>query len=364
MRRDLTADKFDGPFVPGLSGPQVGDQRLDLPRWSPPYRGYFEIRQVGEIVGGTSNVAFPVLYEPGGSTAPATTDGEGIWSSRATSHIMRFTVHLPDVSASELFCGEAPTYVATNATVNAFVTGQPVCYSRWAEVLYFVWANGDSTTANSSGQSLPLYSLRRRIRQLAPQGTFVASGLSQSAAAQEVVKYPGLALVPIQVAAMPGPNNWSIKMLGPGDVTVPSNRVGTAARFAHAEAQCGQRALRDRRRHPGHRCPLVRGQGGLVQQRDLQRDIRRQLAGAVLDRGQQRRRPVRQCSNLDVEQHASRLFDTWYKFADVNCGQRIDHEQWISLGRRCRTRSRLESTSVPCRFGSASTTARPNRRGR
>ncbi len=106
FRRDLTSEHFDGPFIPGRSGPRVGDQRLDQAGWVPPTKGYFEIRQFGEVSG--SNPLIPVLYEPGTAViTPNVADPEGIWSSRATNHIVRFTVKLPDLPAAELHCAGA-----------------------------------------------------------------------------------------------------------------------------------------------------------------------------------------------------------------------------------------------------------------
>lgn len=220
IRKDLSAEHFEGPFIIGRSGPRLGDQRMDQPGWMPPPVGYFEIRQVGE----NGNIATPTLFEP---LANPVTDGEGLPSTRATSHILRFTVKLPDVPASELFCTEAPGFVANNPSTNAFQTGQPVCYSRWAEVLYFLWPNNDVTAASVNGASVSLYSLRRRVRQLAPQTTgLLNTYASQTQAVQEAQRYPGLALMPVPAPAPGLPNQWGIIMLGPDAVTNPNNRVG------------------------------------------------------------------------------------------------------------------------------------------
>jgi type II secretory pathway pseudopilin PulG len=220
MRRDLASEHFDGPYILGRSGPRLGDQRLDLAGWMPPQYGYFEIRQVGE----NGIITTPVLFEP---LANPVNDGEGIPSTRATSHIVRFTVKLGDLPAAELFCTEAPNFVANNAQTNSFQTGQPVCYTRWAEVLYFLWPNGDVSTASANGPSLTLYSLRRRVRQLAPQTTGILNLYqSQTLAQQDVARYPGLALMAVPAPAAGQPNQYGIIMLGPDAVTNPNNRVG------------------------------------------------------------------------------------------------------------------------------------------
>lgn len=229
LRKDLAAEHFAGPFIPGRSGPRLGDQRLDLPGWVPPSGGYFEIRQVGE----GNNVIVPVLYEPGPNPLPpnvgnsiARNDGELLWSTRATSHFVRFTVNLGDVSASEMFCAEAPPIVCNLPATTAFPnTGFNVCYSKWAEVTYFLWSNNDSTTASAGGQSLPLYSLRRRVRLLAPK-TIVVDGLGPSKKVQideYLSRFPGIALQPYQM--VPNQDKFGVKMLGPEAVTIPGNRL-------------------------------------------------------------------------------------------------------------------------------------------
>jgi hypothetical protein len=217
MRRDLATEHFSGPFIPGRSGPRLGDQRLDLAGWVPPHRGYFEVRQLGNP---------PVIVEP---IANPVSDGESLYSTRADTHVMRFTVHLPDLPSAELYCTAAPPAIVNDPDVNAFppsppaLIGDGLCYSRWAEVVYFLWPNGDVTT-QTANPSLTRYSLRRRIRLLAPQSKPVGGVMNQAQAAQLVISYPELALKAVQ---LPPPNvgQYIVMFMGPEAVTDPQNRV-------------------------------------------------------------------------------------------------------------------------------------------
>jgi hypothetical protein len=231
MRRDLTLEHFGMPFSSGLSGPRVGDQRLDQPGWTPSKLGFFEVRQFGE----NNNPLFPTLLEP--FAAPAT-DPEGLASSRATSHVMRFTAKLPDLAAADLYVADAPSYqfgadtssgvpvptfIDTNPRVNSFPSLTGRVYSRWAEIQYFLYANGDSTTPNIGGTSLPLYSLRRRVRVLAPAGvTF--DNVPAATATNTMLQYPELPLFVLGPgSAMP--NTLMVRFLGPDDVNNPNLRM-------------------------------------------------------------------------------------------------------------------------------------------
>jgi len=226
MRLDLAAEHFDGPYIGGRGGPRVGDQRLDLAGWMPPPKGYFEIRQF-------PNGLFPnqtVVFEP---TTGQLTDGEGLPSSRADTHVMRFTVKLADLPAAELYSAELPPTVTVidptsgnpvqvpfgnHQSINAFPTGQPIVYSRWAEVQYFLRPNGDATPATNNGPSLPLYSLRRRVRLLATNQGVTFPPMPAAQAAQLLAQYPDVAMARISAA----PNNTVIlRVLGAEDVSNP-----------------------------------------------------------------------------------------------------------------------------------------------
>jgi prepilin-type N-terminal cleavage/methylation domain-containing protein len=226
IRRDLEAEHFDGPFTPGLSGPRVGDQRLDRPGWTPPARGYFEMRQ---FLNGLNQTGY---IEPIANPVP---DSEGLASTRSDTHFLRFTVKLPDVPAAELYCAElqkAPVPAGEpfaddtnpNTKFNSYpIPGSTLVYSRWAEIEYWLQPSpGDVTPATNNGPSLQLYSLRRRVRLLAPAGKtyLVATGRSQ----QLMTLYPDVAMFgPMGPGPVPG--SELLRVLGPDDVNNPTFRL-------------------------------------------------------------------------------------------------------------------------------------------
>ena len=56
-RKDLGSDHFAPPFGSSRGGPHVSDQRLNQVGWQPPYRGYFEYRQLPDpITGGACDL--------------------------------------------------------------------------------------------------------------------------------------------------------------------------------------------------------------------------------------------------------------------------------------------------------------------
>ena len=123
LKRDLNAAHFDGPFQPGLSGPYLSDQRLDLSGWTPPAAGFFHARQ-GYVNGS------PTYYE-----AP---DADGVYSSRATQHLLHFTVVLPP-GADDLFSAAAPSDQNLLAAIALPAGG--LFASRRAEVCYYLQPN-------------------------------------------------------------------------------------------------------------------------------------------------------------------------------------------------------------------------------
>ncbi len=215
IRKDLTTEHFSGTFIPGRSGPRLGDQRLDQAGWVPPDKGFFCIRQYSASV-------------PEPTPLPlARFDGEGLTSTRSDSHVLHFTSHLADVPASELYCASAPATTPGNAFP---VPGQNVFYSRWAEIMYFLAATGDTTPANSSGVSLPIFSLRRRVRLLAPETAPVINHNNNTyiwttqQAAFHIATYPEVAfqMRPLQP---PVAGQVLVYIFGPDAVTNPDNRM-------------------------------------------------------------------------------------------------------------------------------------------
>jgi len=169
LRKDLWADHFEGPYGTA-GGPHLVDQRLDLPGYRPPFRGYFELQQQTRS-----------LYEPGGiykpfgtqfpPASPATprpyTDAEGLFSTRSATHRMRFTVRLPDGPATELFCAQFHPFFTADPRVNAFPNSSGVMYSRWSDVRYMLFAQAGDTTGGTNPQQL--HTLIRNLRLMPPR---------------------------------------------------------------------------------------------------------------------------------------------------------------------------------------------------
>ena len=155
LKRDLTSEHFGGTFRPGFGGPYVRDQRLDLSGWTPPDQGYFQI----------------VQPSPGNWEG---IDSDGLWSTYAVDHSLRFTVKLSGAREQDWFyafpaSGNVfPTPVLNNGDPNfnrPDSSNNSGVATRWAEVSYFLSSNG----FNANGSAL--YNLYRRQSGLLPTQT-------------------------------------------------------------------------------------------------------------------------------------------------------------------------------------------------
>jgi hypothetical protein len=216
IRRDLANDHF-GPPYGTFGGPKVANQQMHLLGWTPPEVGYFEIDTAGapHLFGlyKGSSIAEPFVLP--------VTDGEGFYSTRsapARQHSLRFTVRVPAGAPGELFSAEfePSARLLADPRINEFPNpAPPVIYSRWAEVTYFL-----ETTIDWVSPNVPLHTLYRRVRLLAPTS---GSGID--------IPYDNAAIYP----AFPGktPSNLMVerypgvaieefaggfRFLGPGDV--------------------------------------------------------------------------------------------------------------------------------------------------
>jgi prepilin-type N-terminal cleavage/methylation domain-containing protein len=211
LRKDLGSDHFGPPFDSGRGGPNLSSQRLDQVGWQPPRAGYFELVQLQDLFTGTTSVREPTL-------APGI-DGEGLTSTRATRHSMRFTVRLPEGPATELFAARFSNYFTSDPRANAFINPQQILYTRWAEVVYFLSATTDPSGAGqpaAGGSGLPLWTLRRRIRLLPPEN--VDLGPMTVAQANPILadcaKYPDDVIQPYLVPT-PDPAAVIVRFPGP-----------------------------------------------------------------------------------------------------------------------------------------------------
>jgi type II secretory pathway pseudopilin PulG len=216
MRRDLSAPHFAND-TDAYHGPALSQQRLDLYDWSPPKEGFFRIWQ-----GSASNAA------PNSSVnAPANVlegiDADGIPSYRVTNNYLHFTVRLPATGRDQVFATQAlptsyytlvsPDYLRGNATT-PYPEG--VFYSPWAEVAYFLQANGQSAGGT------PLYTLYRRQKLLVdsrPPNTMTAMSVASPSFS------PGSQFVDMSTYH-PSANGTQMMLNIPADVTAPLRRFG------------------------------------------------------------------------------------------------------------------------------------------
>jgi hypothetical protein len=286
MRKDLGGDKFGPPYGSARGGPRLSDQRLDQSGWTPANSGYFEMRQLGE--GPAGNLAS--ILEP---FANARTDGEGITSTRAVNHKMRFTVRLPDGPQTDLFAAQFLSTFTADSRVNSFINAQSIMYTRWAEVVYWL----EPTVGEFASGGLQLYSLRRRIRLLPPTSVDY-NNLPLAQAMQLVgsyyVSYPNVPKYPDVIAPIiVTPNPIPAQPSRSGSFEQSRRRLDTDVCRQHETAAVraanvgdsapvldrGRRSD-DRRRRRANGRVVVRHQARLVQQRDVQHRGAEQLAAA------------------------------------------------------------------------------------
>ncbi len=236
MQRDLSAEHFGGNFQTSLSGPYVADQRLDQFGWMPPEQGYFEIRQ-------------------GSEGALEGFDADGLWSTQAVDHSLRFTARLSGRREEDWFYAypdnpspPGPALPANWGDVNFNRT--PGIATRWAEIAYFLYPNGK----NANGTTLyALYREQKAVQGLAttPAVNPVSSDLSRMGVigngynSTTTVTSPGLRGIQYPLAPSPAPKfgddilvtdviSFEIKVLwstGPASVGLIAPRQGAGTYY-------------------------------------------------------------------------------------------------------------------------------------
>ena len=187
----------------------------------PPYRGFFRIQQEG--------ISTPEGTGVDLDTIPCTrADG-----STGKGHILHMAVKLPGTRQDRAFTANLPNafwdttdpnygnapYPALRSTqfltnLQSSKNDYPV---QWAEVAYFLNPTSTGTTASGTTQ---LYSLHRRIRILTADDNTGISWLPYQAA------LPGMSCNRVIPPSPPAPPGTGKFLNGPGDITVPDNRLG------------------------------------------------------------------------------------------------------------------------------------------
>ena len=201
LQSDLAATHLENQVGEPLKVSAIRYDRIQTgePAARPPHRGFFRLQQ--EDLAVTTNV-------------PEGNDPDGIPSSRATNHILHMTVKLPGTRQDRAFTANltgASAIVTASLSQTSLINLEPsnlrYC-SQWAEVAYFLNPTSTGTTAGGT----PLFSLHRRIRVLTKNDDTGISWSGNQATA------PGMSCSPV----LPSKN-----LNGPGNITVPDNRLGT-----------------------------------------------------------------------------------------------------------------------------------------
>ncbi len=162
IRQDLSAPHFNGSFLPGMQGPNLRDQRLDLIGWRPPTGGFFRIHQHSSS------------YYSEGADLDGLYSTIGPNSGAAFSDQIHFTAYLSGNDNGKYYSGYAdqtnPNFGNDIFDLPAYnfptSSGTRLFATQWAEIAYFAVANGTSTFGAGVAGSLPLYTLYRRVRLL------------------------------------------------------------------------------------------------------------------------------------------------------------------------------------------------------
>jgi prepilin-type N-terminal cleavage/methylation domain-containing protein len=206
LKQDLAAEHFSesrGVY-------RLSDLRLDLgdPNFPPPTRGFFRI----------------MTPEPTNAAERSEgTDGDSNGSSRATNHVLHFTVRRGGETRADIFAvplpfqTPGPTQVSANPWASSMLgrvfpvdlqsltpttstTG--TFFTEWAEVAYFL----TPITGETTSTGLPLHNLRRRqwvivTRDKDPQDFTFPTGMTQAAVPEFATSLNN----PYNPAAMPAP---------------------------------------------------------------------------------------------------------------------------------------------------------------
>src|SRR5262249_10909490 len=210
IRRDLVADHFSGKK-------RLSD--LDFFGDGPSREGFVRIWQGSAL---STNPAAPYFLE--GS------DGDGIPSTRATDHILHFTVKLRGNGRQDFFVTDISTDPqAFTAPLGWALTGSPdsryqsmgTYTCQWAEVCYFLRLNGDSAAGT------PLYTLYRRHRLALPDNDAANWRSGTTWTIDRLIQPPrSWAYAEISCKPKTDPSNPTIYFNNPTDLTVPQRRSG------------------------------------------------------------------------------------------------------------------------------------------
>lgn len=219
LRRDLSAYHFEDEAG---NHPQFSAVPRTVP-WDGSKKGFIHIRQ-------------------GSAGIPEGVDADGIPSARATDHILGMTAKLSGKSISDVFAARTTTPIILNAGSQNLLdfAFDPLQYvSEWGEVYYFLRPTS-VFTKEANGASIPLWTLYRRQRVLAPNAILLSNtpGPTLVAHDPDITSSVGLALAQQPLPPVP-PQLPQFLLAGPESLTasvpptpptpgvfIPANRLG------------------------------------------------------------------------------------------------------------------------------------------
>jgi type II secretory pathway component PulJ len=210
LERDLSNSHLTDPSD---SPVRVSSNMVTNTSWTSPNHGYLSILQ-GSMPTTTANAPY---YQEGTE--------DGLTSFRATDHVLQLTVQLSGKSPQEAFfapasgvmsAGGAPVATMPGVSLTDYDPSGQQLVSRWAEVSYFLKQTSIQTVGDPTQglQSLPMYTLYRRQRVLAPVAVPLAAGFNPA-------DYPDLSTSVAQTTPV-----VQYQLNSPDSLTTVANRLG------------------------------------------------------------------------------------------------------------------------------------------
>jgi prepilin-type N-terminal cleavage/methylation domain-containing protein len=235
LRRDLTADHFEGKR-------RISDASF----WTlgPPREGFFRVWHGTSYVD-PRNPPPPAILPPSDwRNFIDGRDGDGIPTTRATDHIMHFSVKLRGNKPQDFVSAKVPTQMLQtpstffNFAPDARYQTGPDYSSQWFEVMYCLRQTGTTVVPDSpaGGPGTPLYVLIRRQLVVVPDNTqlnwgptaqqFRVSNASQLSQYAEVSCQKKTNSLSPNALLFPQDVGDPLHFNNPTDLTIPARRFG------------------------------------------------------------------------------------------------------------------------------------------
>jgi prepilin-type N-terminal cleavage/methylation domain-containing protein len=232
LRRDLAADHFEGKR-------RISDDSF----WTvgPPREGFFRVWHGTFYVNPLNPPPPAVLPRTDWRNLIEARDGDGVPTTRATDHMLHFSVKLRGNQPQDFVSARVPAQMLTvssnffNPAPDARYQTESDYSSQWFEVLYFLRQTGTTVVPDSpaGGPGTPLYALIRRQLVVVPDNTqlnwvqpVTISDASQLTPYAEVsCQKRTNSLAPIPSLLFPSGGD-KLHFNNPTDLTIPARRFG------------------------------------------------------------------------------------------------------------------------------------------